>query len=451
MAQTKRITDMTQGSPLRHIFLFTMPLLIGNLFQQFYNLVDSIVVGNYVGANALAAVGTCGSLNFLFFSLSSGLAIGIGILASQYFGAKDDASIRATVANSAYILIAAGLTVSILGVVGAPLFLTWLQVPRDTIYPMSLAYLRTTSTGIVFVALYNGVASLLRALGDSKSPLYFLIMSCVVNIVLDLTFVWYLDLSVFGVALATVISQFLSFLVSTIYAWRKVSYFQLSRAEWVPHKPIIIRCMKLGIPMALQNSLIAISVMVLQSVVNTFGETVMATYTVVGKVEQLVQMPFGALGTALTSFSGQNKGAGKIDRVKQGFRASTLMVLCQSLLMIPFFWLCGGWVVNCFVKEDAVIAIGSRALLIDCFFYFGLGMIYVPRGILNGCGDSRFSLINGIAEVVCRILFAHLLTRFAVIGYWGVWLTQGLTWSITALVCVRRYRKGKWQHLTLVR
>ncbi len=138
MAQTKRITDMTEGNPLRHIFLFTMPLLIGNLFQQFYNLVDSIVVGNYVGANALASVGTCGSLNFLFFSLSSGLAIGIGILASQYFGAKNDALIRATVANSAYILIAAGTAVSLLGFFGAPVFLRWLQVP-ETIYPLSLS------------------------------------------------------------------------------------------------------------------------------------------------------------------------------------------------------------------------------------------------------------------------------------------------------------------------
>lgn len=436
---------MTTGSPLRHIFLFTMPLLIGNLFQQFYNLVDSIVVGNYVGAKALASVGTCGSLNFLFFSLSSGLAIGIGILASQYFGARDDASIRATVANSLYILITAGGIVSLVGVIGAPVFLHWLHVPEGEIYGMALSYLRTTSCGIIFVALYNGVASLLRALGDSRTPLYFLIMSCVVNIILDLTFVWYLDMSVFGVALATVISQFLSFLVSVIYAWKRVSYFQLSRAEWVPHREIIVRCMKLGIPMALQNSLIAVSVMVLQSVVNVFGETVMASYTVVGKVEQLVQMPYSALGTALTSFSGQNKGAGKLDRVKKGFTSSTLMVLVQSMLMLPLFWLCGRWIIGCFVGEADVIRIGANALRINSFFYFGLGMIYVPRGILNGCGDARFSLINGIAEVVCRILFANLLTRIPALGFWGIWLTQGLTWGVTALVCVHRYLRGKWQ------
>lgn len=446
---SKRITDLTQGSPLRHILLFTLPLLVGNLFQQFYNLVDSIVVGNYVGADALAAVGTCGSLGFLFFSLSSGLALGIGILASQYFGAQDHRMIRATIANSAYILTAAGALVSALGFFGAPVFLRWLQVPQS-IYPMSLTYLRITSLGTVAVALYNGVASLLRSLGDSQSPLYFLILSCFINIVLDLAFVLYLNWSVFGVALATIISQFFSFLVSMIYAWRKVSYFQLGREEWKPHRAIILRCLQLGIPMALQSSLIAVSVMVLQGVVNGFGGTVMAAHTVVGKIEQLVQMPFTSLNAALTSFAGQNKGAGKIDRVKKGFQGSTLMVLGLSLAMIPFFWLCGRWAVAQFVKEPEVIAIGAKALRIDCFFYFCLGMIYVPRGLLNGCGDSRFSLINGLTEIVCRILFASLLTKIPAIGFWGIWLTQGLTWTFTGLVCIHRYLRGRWQNLTLV-
>ena len=369
MAQKKRVTDMTEGSPLRHILLFTLPLLVGNLFQQFYNVVDSVVVGNYVGADALAAVGTCGSLGFLFFSLSSGLAIGIGILASQYFGARDDALIRATIANSTYILLAAGSAVSLLGFFLAPWMLGLLQVPAE-IFPLSLTYLRVTSLGVAAVALYNGVAALLRALGDSRSPLYFLILSCVMNIVLDLAFVLGMNWGVFGVALATVISQYFSFLVSAVYAWRKVSYFQLTREEWKPRKNIIFRCMRLGIPMALQSSLISVSCLVLQGVVNSYGQTVMAAYTVVVKIEQLVQMPFTSLNTTLTSFAGQNKGAGKIDRVKRGYWASSLVVLALSLFMIPFFWLLGGWTVGCFVKEPEVIAMGATALRIDCFFYF---------------------------------------------------------------------------------
>ena len=222
MAQTKRITDMTQGSPLKHIVSFTLPLMVGDIFQLLYNLVDSVVVGNYVGADALAAVGTCGSLGFLFFALSSGLAIGIGILAAQYFGAKDDKMIRATVANSNYVLAVTGTAVSLLGFFLAPWLLHLLKVPEG-IFPMSLSYLRVTSLGVVAVALYNGVASLLRALGDSQSPLYFLILSCFLNIALDLLFVLKLQMGVYGVGLATVISQVFSFVISAVYAVTRVS------------------------------------------------------------------------------------------------------------------------------------------------------------------------------------------------------------------------------------
>ena len=449
MEKTKRITDMTQGSPWHHIITFSMPLLVGNLFQQFYNLVDSLVVGNYVGADALAAVGTCGSLGFLFFSLSSGLAIGIGILAAQFFGARDEEMIRATIANSVYILVIAGTAVSLVGYFGASWLLHLLRVPEE-VFAMSLTYLKVTSLGIVAVALYNGVAALLRALGDAQSPLYFLILSCVMNIVLDLAFVLYLNMGVYGVALATIISQLFSFLVSVVYAWKKVAYFRLSREEWRPHWRIVVRCMNLGVPMALQNALIALSTMILQGVVNSFGQTVMAAYTVMGKVEQLVGMPYGALGTAITSFAGQNLGAGKIDRVKQGYRVSWLLVLGLSIAMLPFFWLLGGKIVQCFVNDADVIAIGAKALRINSLFYFPLGMIYIPRGLLNGCGDARFSLINGAAEVICRIIFASVLVRIPGVGYWGIWLTQGLTWTVTSLVCIHRYARGKWQHLTLV-
>lgn len=449
MEKTKRITDMTQGSPWHHIITFSMPLLVGNLFQQFYNLVDSLVVGNYVGADALAAVGTCGSLGFLFFSLSSGLAIGIGILAAQFFGARDEEMIRATIANSVYILVIAGTAVSLVGYFGASWLLHLLRVPEE-VFAMSLTYLKVTSLGIVAVALYNGVAALLRALGDAQSPLYFLILSCVMNIVLDLAFVLYLNMGVYGVALATIISQLFSFLVSVVYAWKKVAYFRLSREEWRPHWRIVVRCMNLGVPMALQNALIALSTMILQGVVNSFGQTVMAAYTVMGKVEQLVGMPYGALGTAITSFAGQNLGAGKIDRVKQGYKVSWLLVLGLSIAMLPFFWLLGGKIVQCFVNDADVIAIGAKALRINSLFYFPLGMIYIPRGLLNGCGDARFSLMNGAAEVICRIIFASVLVRIPGVGYWGIWLTQGLTWTVTSLVCIHRYTRGKWQHLTLV-
>lgn len=448
MKSTKNITDMTLGSPVKLLLSFTMPLLVGNIFQQFYNLVDTIVVGNYVGADALAAVGTCGSLSYLFFALCSGLSVGVGILAAQYFGANENEMIYATVANSTYLLAISGAVASLLGVILAPQLLALLQVP-ESIMPLSVTYLRVTSSGIVFVALYNGVAALLRALGDSKSPLYFLILSCILNLVLDLLFVLKFQWGVFGVALATIIAQFVSCLVSVLYAWKTNPYFRLTRSQWKPRKKIISRCMMLGVPVALQNALINVSTVVLQGVVNGFGETVMAAYTVVGKVEQLVHMPYNALGTALTSYAGQNKGAGEIQRVRQGYKISARIVLGLSAVMIPAFFLLGNQIAGCFVEEANVIAISAKALRIDSLFYYVLGMIYVPRSVLNGCGDAQFGLINGAAEVVCRILAALLLTKISAIGYWGIWLTQGLTWTVTSLVCIHRYIKGKWAKLSL--
>lgn len=448
MKSSKNITDMTVGSPWKLLISFTMPLLVGNIFQQFYNLVDTIVVGNYVGADALAAVGTCGSLSYLFFALCSGLSVGVGILAAQYFGANEEEMIYATVANSTYLLAISGAVASLVGYLFAPQLLELLQVP-ESIMPLSVTYLRVTSCGIVFIALYNGVAALLRALGDSKSPLYFLILSCILNLVLDLVFVLKFQWGVFGVALATIIAQFVSCLVSVIYAWKTNPFFRLTGSQWKPRKKIIVRCMVLGVPVALQNALINVSTVVLQGVVNGFGETVMAAYTVVGKVEQLVHMPYNALATALTSYAGQNKGAGEIDRVRQGYKISARIVLGLSAVMIPIFFLLGRQIAGCFVEEGDVISISAKALRIDSLFYYVLGMIYVPRSVLNGCGDAQFGLINGAAEVVVRILCALVLTKISAIGYWGIWLTQGMTWTATALVCIHRYVKGKWAKLSL--
>lgn len=445
---TKKMTDMTTGSPVRHILKFALPLLIGNLFQQLYNMVDSIVVGNFVGKNALAAVGACGSMNFLFFSLSSGLAIGIGIIVSQHFGAKDEKNVRSTIANSIYVLLMAALSVSVIGIIFAPQLLKLLVTP-DNIIGDSTIYMRTTCAGIIAIAFYNGVAAILRALGDSRTPLYFLILSSIVNVILDLTFVRALEMGVFGVALATIISQAVSAVTCLIYAYHKVPYFRLTKEELKPHKEIILKSFRLGMPVALQNSMIAISCMVLQGVVNSFGDTVMAAYTITNRIEQIVQQPYGSLGAALTTYSGQNIGAGKIDRVKKGFRQAILMALIFSILLIPVAYLFGPRIVGIFVKEQEVVDIGYRALRITSLCYFGLGMIYVPRALLNGCGDTGFAMINGISEVVCRILYAPIFTRISFLGYWGIWCTTAATWITTAIVCVVRYFQGKWKKISV--
>lgn len=449
---SSNITDMSVGSPSKHLLKFSFPLLIGNIFQQFYNMVDSIVVGNFVGPNAIAAVGTCGSMNFFCFSLSSGFAIGIGIIIAQYFGAKDDKNVRKTIANSIYVLGFATIIISILGFCICPFVLKLLNCPEN-ILPDAVIYMRTTCCGIVFVVLYNGVASILRALGDSKSPLYFLILSSIINLVLDLIFVIVFKWAVLGVAIATVIAQAISGIVGLIYAYRKIEYFKLTKKELKPNFHIIISSFKLSIPIALQNCLISVSMMVLQGVVNTFGEKVMASYTIVMRIEQLVQQPFSSLGTAITTFSGQNLGAKKIERVKQGYHRGILISFIFFVFIFVVFQLLSKYIVGFFVKDDEVIRIGSIGLRITSCFYFSLAMIYVPRSVLNGCGDTSFAMINGATEVVGRIVFANILTKITSItlfghiipiGYWGIWLTTAITWTLTAIVCIIRYKSGVW-------
>jgi putative MATE family efflux protein len=295
------------------------------------------------------------------------------------------------------------------------------------------------------------VAAILRALGDSKTPLYFLIVSSIVNVVLDLVFVLILGWGVFGVALATIIAQATSAFSCIIYAYHKVEYFKLTREQMTMQPMIIKNCFKIGVPIAMQNSMIAVSCMVLQGVVNTFGETVMAAYTCIGRIEQVVQQPYMSLGSALTTYSGQNMGAGQIDCVKKGFRQGTVMVLIFSMCLLPIAYLFGEQIVGIFVNDPEVIAIGAKAIRINSLCYFGLGMIYVPRAVLNGCGDTGFAMINGLTEVGCRVLYSQILTRIPMLGYWGIWLTTGATWVTTAAVCVMRYLQGKWHWKAVVK
>ncbi len=437
-------TDMTVGSPIRHILKFTLPLLIGNIFQQLYNMVDSVVVGKYVGKDALAAVGSCGSTNFLFFSLSSGLGMGIGVIIAQYFGAKDYTNVRKTIANAYYVLISASLAVSAVGVATAPLILDLLGTPIG-VYHDTLIYLRTTCLGITAIALYNGIASMLRALGDSKTPLIFLIVASVINVVLDLVFVCLFDMEVFGVAFATIISQAVSAIACFIYACKKISYFKIEKSEMKPDWRIIGRTFRVGVPLALQSSMIAISCMVLQGVVNGFGENVMAAYTITNRIESIVQQPYGSLGAAVTTFAGQNAGAGKIDRIKKGFAQTVVVVLIFSIVLIPVFYMFGADIAGFFVDDPEVIDIASNALRITSLFYFALGMIYVPRSLLNGCGEVAFAMINGFTEVGGRVVFPLLLGLIPGLGWWLVWLTTALTWTATGLVCLMRYWSGIWK------
>ncbi|MFT3983716.1 MAG: MATE family efflux transporter [Lachnospiraceae bacterium] len=442
------VQDMTEGNEISLLARFSMPMLIGNIFQQFYNMVDSIVVGNYEGANALAAVGATSSLNFLFFSLCNGMSMGIGIMISQYFGAKDEVHLRKAISNTVYIIAVTGILMSVLGIILAKPILQFLHTP-DVILADAVLFMQIASGGILAVAAYNAVAAILRALGDAKSPLIFLIISCLINVVLDLVFVICFGMGVMGVGIATVISQVVAAVGSLLYAIAKNPYFKISREEMRYDKNIIEKCIRLGLPVAAQSSLIAISCVALQGVVNGFGANVVAAFTATSRVEQLVQQPFNSLGAAVSTFSGQNIGARKLERVKTGYYKSVVLVALFSALMLAAAYMFGNAIMRLFVNDETVISIGAKALKITSLLYFPLGMIYVTRGLLNGAGDAFYAMANGMVEIIGRIGFANLLVLIPVIGVWGVWWATGLTWLITGLASVLRYRQGKWKQMSI--
>lgn len=448
--EKKYVCDMTKGNAAGLLLRFAFPMLIGNIFQQFYNMADSVIVGKFVGSNALGAVGSVGSLNFMFFSLCMGLGSGIGVLISQYFGAGQDEYVRKIIANAVYITIAAGMLMSLCGTILAKPILCIMNTPQEN-FVDALIYMRIVCGATVVVAGYNMISSILRALGDSKTPLIFLVAASGINIILDLIFVIVFHMGVAGAAFATVIAQVLAMLGSIWFGMRKNPYLQLKKRHFQFDREIFQNSLRLGLPIAAQNALIAFSCVALQSVVNRYGAIVMAAYTATSRVEQLVQQPFGSLGTAVSTFAGQNAGAGRYDRVSAGCKVSVRIVLIFSLIMVIVMFLLGDKIVGLFVNEPEVIGIGAEGLQITSLMYIGLGLIYVMRGMLNGVGDATFAMINGVTEVIGRVGFAWLLMMIPSVGLWGVWYTNGLTWALTGAANVIRVLQGKWKTKCVIR
>lgn len=438
------VKSMTEGSEFGLILRFSVPLLVGNIFQQLYNVVDSAIVGKYLGSDKLAAVGSTGSITYLFFALCIGLATGAGILIAQRFGAGDRDSVKKLISNSAYVLVIFGIIVSVVSTLLAEPLLRLLNTPEHLL-PDAVAYMQISCSGTIAVAMYNWINAVMRSLGDAKTPLYFLIFASILNAGLDLLFVVVFQMDVQGAALATIIAQGASAVGSMIFAFRKNPCFKLSREQFSLRPDIFGKCFVTGTPIALQNAFVSISMISLQSTANGFGENVMAAYTASMRVEQLVQQPFASLNVAVSTFVGQNIGAGKMERAVKGYRKSVLAGLIFALFMLALFMLFSYHIVGIFVDNPTVLEIGEKALKLTSLFYFPLGLIHITRGMLNGVGDVGFALLNGIVEVVGRIGFAFVLVNFTSLGHWSVWATTCLTWVITAIMSLARYRWGSWR------
>lgn len=436
--------DMTEGKEAGHIIRFALPLLAGNLLQQLYNAADTMIVGRYLGDDYLAAVGATSSITYLFYTLCIGLAIGAGVIISQYFGAGHMDDMKLAVFNSAMVTLLFGTAISAVSVCLARPALLLLKTP-DKLLDASVSYMKIACAGTIAVAVYNWINSVMRSLGDSKTPLVFLGAASILNVVLDLAFVVGLHAGVEGAAAATIIAQAVSAAASILYAFTHNKDIQMEKKHMKIDRHMMLRCIKTGFPVAVQNGLISISMAAIQRVTNSFGETVMAAYTVSMRIEQFVQQPFSSLNAAVSTFTGQNTGAGKRKRVVKGLHVGLKISSVFAIIVCVLFAVFGKNISGWFVTGKDVIGISARALLMTSSCYIFLGAIHVTRGFLNGAGDTGYAMINGMVEVVCRIGLSVLLTRIAFIGYWGIWWTTCFTWSATAAISVFRYKQGKWK------
>ncbi len=431
--------NMTTGSPVKLILTFSIPLLIGNIFQQFYNLADSIIVGKFINADALAAIGATSSITFLFFALCNGFASGGGIIVSQSFGKGDKKLVKNCIANTGYIMILLPFIVGITAFFLSKPILLLLKTP-DKIFHDALIYIRLMCAGLLFTSVYNYISSMMRALGDSKTPLYFLIFSCILNALLDLLFVCVFKLGVMGAGIATLISQLISNILCIFYAFKFNQYFKFTKNDLQINRTILARTIKLGFPLSLQFSMIAISCMALQRVVNNFGEVTVAAFTATSRIEQIIHQPYQTLSAALSTFAGQNYGAQKNERVIKGYHRTLWMMTIFTLIMVPVLQIFGKQITSIFVDEIEVITMGAKAMQITSLFYIFLGLIYVVRGILNGLGDAFFALLNGIVEVIGRFTVPFIFTAIPAIGLWGIWWSVGVVWFLSGFTAWLRYK-----------
>lgn len=430
--------DMTSGNPMRIILSFTIPIFIGNVFQQFYNMADAVIVGKFVGTKALAAVGSTGTIMFLIYGFVVGMTAGFTVLTAQKFGAGDMDAMRKTVAGASIL----SLIVGVLLTAGFMMFMRpWLEVmntPED-IYADAYAYIMIISAGILAQMLYNLLASILRALGNSKVPLYFLILSAALNIVLDLVLIIVFHMGAAGAAVATVISQGVSGILCFIYIVKKVPVLQMKRDDWRPTGSLLWTQIRIGIPMALQYSITAIGTMMVQSSVNILGSTQVAAFTAAGKIEQVVTQAYVAQGTTMATYGAQNMGAGNVARIRQGFKASTIIGVIYAFIAAAFVMTVGKYMTYLFVSEDVEVIMESVDLYLKCIgvFFIPLAIVNIYRNGIQGLGYGLLPMMAGVAELIGRGVVAVIAAGHR--SYLGVCLASPAAWVLASLLLLAMY------------
>ena len=441
--------DMTQGKEWKLILSFTLPLIGGNLLQQIYSLADSLIVGNFAGQNALAAVGTSFPVTFLLLALATGMTNGVGIMAAQFYGAKNAEAFRKTLSTGCITLFITGIVITLLGIgLSRPIMAGLLRV-EEAILASSLSYLRIYCVGLIFQFAYNTFAAILRSIGDSRSTMYFLMISTVLNIVLDLIFVrlW----AVAGVAWATVIAQGVSAITAGIYLFKKVELARFKKGEFVFDVQMFSTSLRLGVPTSIQQCSIGLGMVLLQRLINSFGVDVIAAISASMKLESFAMVPIMMFYMGLSNFTGQNMGAGRIDRIKRGYHQTLVMAMicCAGIILLLIF--AGPFAVGFFGMSDAANAVAVEYLRTISVFFLIFCLMYITNGVLQGSGDVAFPTAGSTSSLAIRVITSNLMALVPFIGYRSIFWSLPLGWACGAIIVFTRYRSGKWQHKGIVK
>lgn len=448
--------DMTVGKPIANLAAFAIPLLIGNLAQQMYNTVDSIIVGRYVGDSALAAVGTSGPVLNLLFLLFMGISTGAGILVSQYFGAHRDEDLTACVGTCLTLTLIASVFIMIFGTLIISPLMRLLDTPED-VYGMAVDYLTIVVLGIVGTGYYNIGSGILRGLGDAFSPLLFLIVACLLNIVLDIVFVANFGMATAGVALATVIAQAVS---AALCLWRLTHMkktLRLTRRCLLPDRRMMALTIRLGLPSGLTQAIFSMAAIVVQALTNSFGTSVIACAIVVMRVDGFAMMPNFTFGMAMTTFVGQNVGAARMDRVQEGVRDGVRMGLAIAAVLVAGILLFGENLMRLFTETDEVVRLGVHMLRILAVGYIAMAVTQSLSGVMRGAGDTVTPMwISVLTTIVIRVPIAYgiaFLTRSDALPNGTpdcIFISLLVSWVMGAAITALAYRKGKWRSSVVV-
>ncbi len=447
--------DMTVGKPWENILVFTIPMLIGNIAQQLYNTVDSVVVGNFVGDNALAAVGSAGPILNLLIVLFIGISMGASIMVSQYFGAKNREELSSTIGNCIMLTALASIFVMVVATLAARPLLLLLGTP-DSIIDWCTSYLRILFIGSAGLAYYNILSGVLRGLGDSISALLYLIVASVLNIILDLVFVIYFGMAVDGVALATAIAQGISALLCLRRLMQMKDLFDLNLKYLKMTKRHSMNIIRLGVPSGVTQAIISMAMLVVQSLTNSFGEQFIAANVIVMRVDGFAMLPNFSFGTAMTTYAGQNVGAGAYDRVSKGARQGTFMAIGTSAVITGLILLFGRHLMGIFTNTVSLVTLSMRMMCILAVGYIAMAVTQSLSGVMRGAGDTLTPMwISLVTTIIVRVPLAYGLVYLTKSAQYPkgreecIFISLLMSWIIGALATALFYRRGKWRKTAL--